>query len=150
MTSAVLDANVLASGVVGFLIPGNVPGQLLARWRARQFELVVSEHLLGELSRTLHKPYFRARLTADQIARIDALLRRRATLTLLTTAVQGVATHPEDALVLATAVSARADYLVTGDKKLQRLAAYQGVTILAPRAFLAVLEHQDAGGIEAG
>jgi putative PIN family toxin of toxin-antitoxin system len=149
VTSAVLDANVLASGVVGFLIPDSVPGQLLARWRARQFELVVSEHLLGELDRTLHKPYFRERLTDDQIARIDALLRRRAALTLLTAAVQGVATHPEDDLVLATAVSVHADYLVTGDKKLQRLAAYQGIAILAPRAFLAVLGRQEAGGIEA-
>jgi predicted nucleic acid-binding protein len=50
-----------------------------------------------------------------------------------------VATHPEDDLVLATAVSAHADYLVTGDRKLQRLGSYQGVRILSPREFLAVL-----------
>ena len=52
----------------------------------------------------------------------------------------GVATHPEDDQILATAVSAQAEYLVTGDKKLQQLGAYQGVRVFAPRAFLDLLE----------
>ena len=38
----------------------------------------------------------------------------------------------------------RATYLVTGDDKLQKLASYQGVTILSPRDFLDVLAAQDA------
>ena len=42
----------------------------------------------------------------------------------ITAHVQGVATHAEDDLVLATAESAQADYLITGDKKLQRLGTY--------------------------
>ena len=53
-----------------------------------------------------------------------------------------LATHPEDDLVLAAAVSARSDYLVTGDKKLQDLRSYQGVTIVTPREFLTILESQ--------
>ena len=32
-----------------------------------------------------------------------------------------------------------ADYLVTGDRKLQDLEEYQGVRILSPRQFLALL-----------
>ncbi len=54
-----------------------------------------------------------------------------------------MATHPEDDLVLATAVSAAADYLVTGDKQLQRLGGYHGVAIVSPRDFLALLQQQD-------
>lgn len=45
--------------------------------------------------------------------------------------------------VLATAVSARVDYLATGDKQLLKLGQYQGVVILSPRDFLARLEQQD-------
>jgi predicted nucleic acid-binding protein len=50
--------------------------------------------------------------------------------------VHGVATHSEDDLILATAVSAEADYLVMGDRKLQDLVTYEGVTIASPRQFL--------------
>ena len=60
----------------------------------------------------------------------------------MTAEVHGVATHPEDDLILATAVSAKADYLVTGDKKLRELGSYQGVSIVSPREFLDILESQ--------
>ena len=51
-----------------------------------------------------------------------------------------MATHPQDDLVLAAAVSAGADYLVTGDRKLLSLGRYLGVTIVSPRTFLTLLE----------
>jgi predicted nucleic acid-binding protein len=54
--------------------------------------------------------------------------------------VSGVATHREDDQILAAAVSARAEYLVTGDKQLQQLGIYQGVRVISPRAFLDLLE----------
>ncbi len=49
-----------------------------------------------------------------------------------------------DDLILATAMSSQADYLVTGDKQLQDLGTYQGVTILSPRAFLDLLRTSQA------
>jgi len=67
------------------------------------------------------------------------LLRTEATVTNITVQVVGIASHPEDDLILASALSSQADYLVTGDMKLQRLGAYQGVAVLSPRAFLGVL-----------
>jgi len=60
-------------------------------------------------------------------------------MTPLTVEVTGVATHPEDDLILATAVAGEASYLVTGDRKLRAVGAFQGVTILSPREFLARL-----------
>ena len=41
--------------------------------------------------------------------------------------------------ILETAVAAGATYLVTGDKKLQRLKEYEGVLIVSPRQFLHIL-----------
>lgn len=67
------------------------------------------------------------------------LIRLRARLTPLSIEVHGIATHPEDDLILATALSAPVDYLVTGDRKLQALGVYQGVAILTSRAFLDLL-----------
>lgn len=57
-----------------------------------------------------------------------------------TVRIDGVATHPEDDRVLEAAVSAAVDYLVTGDKALQRLGEYAGIPILDPRAFMAILD----------
>ena len=62
MIVAVLDTNVLASGVAGIAREESTPGDLLRRWRAKAFTLVVSEPILTELVRTLTNPYFRSRL----------------------------------------------------------------------------------------
>ncbi len=107
---------------------------------------MVSQHVLDELRRAFATRYFTRHLSAQQIAAALTALAAEATIVPLTVAVHGVATHPEDDLVLATALSAQADYLVTGDTQLQRLGAYQGVTILSPRAFLARLQANVADG----
>jgi uncharacterized protein len=60
----------------------------------------------------------------------------------LTVHVTGIATHPEDDEVVATALSAQAPYLVTGDKPLLDRDAYRGTRLLTPRQFLDVLNQQ--------
>lgn len=140
----VLDANVLASGVVGLPRVESTPGELLRRWFAGGFELVISDVVLTEVGRTLTKRYFVQRVPLAERERAMEVLHRRESLVPITEQIQGVATHPEDDLVLATAVSATADILVTGDKQLQALGRYQGVVILSPREFLALLERTTA------
>lgn len=143
MTRATFDTNVLASGFVGRYRPESTPGALVRAWRRGAFVLASSEVLLAELAATFQQPYFRRQLTdADSAAALD-LLRREATIVSLTATVAGVATHPEDDLVLATAVSAGSDYLVTGDGPLlRRVSTYEGVRLLSPRAFLTLLEER--------
>lgn len=108
-------------------------------WHARAFQLIASQPILDEFARTLEKPYFARRLSGEQRRQNLALLREEATVVPITAKVEGVASHREDDLVLATAVSAKVDYLVTGDRALQALGNYRGVTILSPRAFLETL-----------
>ena len=134
MIAAVLDTNVLASGIAGFAHRASPPGQILRAWRHDLFELIVSEHILDELARTLQAPYFLRRLTHEQIAQVLVLLRSQGALTDITSQVHGVASHPEDDLILATAASAKADYLVTGDGKLQRLGGSRGWSSWDPTA----------------
>ncbi len=143
MIRAVLDTNVLVSGALTALTP---PGQLLDAWRDGRFELVISEHLLNELLRTLQKPYFERRLSAGQIQAFVAAVREQATPTSIAVRVHGVASHPEDDLTLATAVSGHADYLVTGDVALIRKveARFRGVKLVSARDFLEVLQKAPA------
>lgn len=137
MITAVLDTNVLASG---FVRPEPSPGQLLQAWRTGRYILVVSDHILTELARTFDEPYFSKRLTPTQRANNVALVREEAVLIFINVDVHGIATHPEDDPVLATAVSGHAQYLVTGDTKLQKLRMYESVTIVSPREFLDAIQ----------
>jgi uncharacterized protein len=129
MRRVVLDTNILASGAISST--GTV-STIVDAWRSGQFKVIVSSPILEELAHTFEKPYFRRYLTQTQSSRFLNLLQKRATVSPITVAVHGIATHPEDDFILATAISAKADYLVTGDTKLQRLGKYQDVTILNP------------------
>lgn len=70
MTRILLDANVLAPG---FTSQGSVSARLIEQWRTGAFELILSEHVLGELARTLTDPYFASRLSTDEAAVTTAI-----------------------------------------------------------------------------
>jgi putative PIN family toxin of toxin-antitoxin system len=142
VTLAVLDTNVLASGFIGENKLDSPPGELVRRWRAKAFTLAISEHILGELADTFTDPYFTRRLSASAIADALDALRLDATVQPITVTVTGIARHVEDDAVLATALSARAQHLVTGDKLLLERAAYRGTLLLSPRQFLDVLDRE--------
>ena len=130
---AVVDTNVLASALRGYR--HSYPGIILRAWREGSYYLVLSDHILDELSRTLANRYFSRFIEPRQAAAVIELLRSEATVVPITQPVQAVATHPEDDLILATAVSGRANYLVTGDTQLLRLGRYRSVEIIAARGF---------------
>jgi putative PIN family toxin of toxin-antitoxin system len=136
---AVLDTNALASAVLGLTKADSTPGELWRCWRTKTFHLVVSEPILAELARTLSNPYFAPRLTAAEIDTIFAALHAEARMQPLTAHVAGIAAHAQDDLILATSLSAKAPYIVTGDKPLLARSAHRGMRILTPRQFLDVL-----------
>ena len=142
MIRAVLDTNTIVSAI---LVPGRASGQVLDAVRAGHFVLIVSSAIVDEVTRTLNRDRIRQRyrLTAHEVSATRRLLENSAELTELTFTVQGVATHPEDDLILATAVSGQADYLETWDAQLLKLNAYEGVTIVSPRDFLDRLSPHD-------
>ena len=144
MISAVLDANIIASGILGFRNPDSIPGTLLRLWRKGIFTLVTSEHIRSEVKNLLHKPYFIKHLSAQEISRVQALLRFQAKQVFITEELGNVTTSPEDDLVIAAAVSGKADYLVTGDLPLLRTVgkSYKGVKLMSPIDFLEVLKKQ--------
>jgi uncharacterized protein len=133
---AVLDANVLAPA---FTNPTATAGRLIALWQAGGFELVVSEHVIAELRRTYADPYYASRVTSQQVEAAIDLLRTEAIVTPLSIPVSGVASHPEDDLVLATGLSASADFLGTRDKQLLKLGNYLGLRIVSPGELLPIL-----------
>lgn len=138
MITAVLDANTLVSAI---LVPQGIPAELLRAAYNRDFACVSSAAIVAEVLRTLGRPRVRRKyhVPPHDLLRLKRFLESDLIAVPITVPVQGVATHPEDDLILATAVSAQADYLVTGDRQLLKLGSYRGVTIVSPRGFLELL-----------
>jgi uncharacterized protein len=140
MIRAVLDTNVLASGLT---FRRGRQATILDLWTERAFELILSSHLLQETENTLANDFFVRRFGPNFESDIYLAIKR-APITGLMNPVSGVATHPEDDLILATALSGGAHYLVTGDKQLLKLGSFEGVRIVDSRAFLEILDRQTA------
>jgi putative PIN family toxin of toxin-antitoxin system len=135
---AVLDANVLVSAI---LVPAGMPARILLAAIAGAFSCLVSDVIVGEVLTTVGRDRVRRRYRVDPswLSEVRRFLESRPVLVPITATVRGVATHPEDDLILATAVSAQANYLVTGDRQLLALGQYEGVRIVTPRDFAAIL-----------
>jgi len=141
--SAVLDANTIVSATIS---QRSAPHQLLLAARARRFQLVTSAVIVAEVLRALARPRVtrRYRLSAADVNTTRRLLMHEATTTRLTVTVHGVASHPEDDLVRATALSGGATHLATYDQKLRELSEYRGVQIISPYQLLSIINAQDA------
>lgn len=140
MIRAVLDANVLAAGFPAIRGPLS---DTIRMWRLRSFTLIYSEHLLQELIGVWNKPYWLERL--DDAFRESSLemIESNGVLVEPMPGVSNVATHWQDDIVIATALAADAEYLVTGDKELLRLKSYRTVKIVSPPEFLEILRAED-------
>lgn len=132
MIRAVLDTNVLISA----LIFGGPPEEIIQR-AGRSFELSLSERILDEAYSVLHYSRLQRYRIAD--AEIDAFLARLRGLAVVVPGAVEVAPFapdPKDTPLLACALEAGADYLVTGDQRLLNLARYHGTRILSVRDFV--------------
>ena len=131
---AVLDANVLISAL---LAPAGASAGLLVRWLRGEFELVVSNKLLTELSRALAYPKLRSWISPEQADVLMDLLRRSASLTAAPDEPpERISRDPEDDYLLALA-AATDSILVTWDRDLLDL---QGLPVLSPTVFLTRLD----------
>jgi len=119
--------------------PRGTIARLINAFLAEEFRVYLSSHIFRELEKALTKPYFARRLDPHSLADYMAILRSAAITVEITAEVHGVATHPEDELVLATAVTAGVSHLVTGDSNLLGLRTYQDIAIVSPRHFLGLL-----------
>jgi putative PIN family toxin of toxin-antitoxin system len=131
---AVLDPNVL---IAALLSRSGAPAQIVSRWLAGEFELVVSEALLAELGRALAYPKIRERIAEDEASAFVGLLRQTARTAPDPEAPARRSTDPGDDYLLALAETERA-VLVSGDRHLLALASE--LPILTPRAFLETLD----------
>ena len=140
MIVAVLDTNVLVSGVLGFRRESSVPGELLWSWLRNEFAVALSDHVMFGNGTLLGIALGGTNANAHDASVVMSQLEKRTRYDPTPHLIPGIATHPEDDLVIATALAADADALVTGDGGLLRVGAFAGISIMSPQAFLAVLQ----------
>lgn len=142
MARVVLDSSVLISA---FLTPRGTCAELLRAGERGAFVLCLSPELLADMVSPLlreRKLQARYRYDAAKVAafcrHLGILAERVADLPKLAGAVP---LDPKDDVIVATAVKAQADYLVTGDRRhLLSLGEYEGIRIVTPRQLLELLE----------
>jgi uncharacterized protein len=141
MVKAVLDTTVLVSALLN-PNPGGASNELLRFAKQGTFELYLSDDILEETAAVLSTQRLRERYAyAD-----EDVVAYCHDLALIGTVVSDVpdlhgivVRDPDDDMVVACALAADADYIVTRDKDLLSLEAYQEIEIIAPEAFLHVL-----------
>jgi len=134
--SAVVDTSVLVSA---FLFPDSVPGRVVALADQGIYALHFSPIILEELRRSLSNPRLRNAYSYsdEQIDAWCAELHEIGSLVLRPLPdTGGVCRDPDDDHVIAAALAVKADAIVTGDKDLLDLGAYQDIRMLSARAFL--------------
>ena len=132
MPRVVLDVNVY---VPALLAPTGSPARVLGLWAESQFDVIVSPLLLAELERVLRRPKFRNSISAAEIdGRLSAL--NEDGIALADPEVKAGATaDPGDDYLVALALIAQADFIVSGDAHLTKLS--EAVPpVLAPHAFI--------------
>lgn len=126
----VLDTSALVSG---FLWNG-APRRLIEAATAQQIEIFTTRTLIAELEEVSARPKFAARMAAQQLTPELLAARYRAIAETVIPADIGpaVIADPDDDHVLACALAARAELIVSRDPHLLNLKHYQNIPILDP------------------
>ncbi|NQU21448.1 MAG: putative toxin-antitoxin system toxin component, PIN family [Candidatus Nealsonbacteria bacterium] len=135
----VLDANIFVSALISR--QGN-PAITVDRWLAGEFDVLVSRPIIDEILRVtgyerILKKYARVRENRLEFA---ALISDQGVWVEPPHRLSVVSADESDNRYLECAVAGGAQYIVTGDQHLLAIRHYQGIEIVSPAVFVALLE----------
>ena len=125
----VIDSNVWISG----LIFGGKPEKIIRQFVEGQIVVVTAEELLSELRRKITQ---RFPLFVPNLAILEASIRENALIVQLGTLQISASRDKDDNKFIEAAIIGNADYIISGDKDLLTLRAYETIKIIKPIDFL--------------
>lgn len=130
----VADTNIIVSAFLW----GGIPRRLLDAVQARHCELFSSQALVAELEEVLSREKFSRQLSQTRFTPAFLLARYTQLATLIVPADVLVPElrDQDDVQVLACAMAARAEAIVSGDGDLHALGDFQGIPVLTPAQVL--------------
>jgi putative PIN family toxin of toxin-antitoxin system len=136
---AVLDTNVFVSASLSK--NANSPTrELLERWKANEFTLVICDQIAKELIEKLKE----RRFSPDEIVeQTSALVSSAEWVVIADEQIEALLSDPDDNVVVACAVEGKANYLITYDPHFDSLQGnYRGIKIVKAIPFLEVLRKE--------
>lgn len=126
----IIDTNALLSG----LLWQGTPHILLSQVRNGTVELITNPELLNEFTEVIQRPKFAGILqrTSRTPERVLEELRQLAEIIITLPLPEPVCRDPDDDVVLACAIAAQVDAIVSGNSDLLTLKKFQGIPILTP------------------
>ena len=134
----VFDTKVLISS----LILSGKPRELWSEVLEGNIKLITSNELFSEFSKVITRPKFRRYISQSDQAKFHMVLRQQAEVTKIKTHFTEIKQDPNDNAVLETAHSARADYIISGDKHLLNLKKFNDIRIVTINEMLQILMEQ--------
>ncbi len=128
----VLDTNILVSALLG-----GAATEVIRRWRADAFDIVVSEEILAEYEAVLRRPRFG--LPSWVVQELLGYVRGHSAWAEPSTELSVKLRDPADMKFLEAALTGQADLIVTEDKDLLGLGEFQSIRIIPPWEFLGLL-----------
>jgi len=138
---AVIDTDVFVSILVA---PRGAGAWLMALWKERRFEIVISHALFEELAEVLQRPNVARFVDPQRKLALFRQLRHSAIWTSESIDASGALPDPDDDFLIAATQEADAGWLVTWDKTLLVVKMCQNVQIVTPDHFIAVVRNYNA------
>jgi len=139
MLKIVADTNVLVSS----LIRRGKPHELILRIDGVKVGLISSNILMDELTSVLTEERIARYVSSRDIDRFLRYIGRRTTLVKVRSKFKVLKEDLRDNVVLNTAYSGKADYIVSGDKHLMPLREFKGIRIVTVGEMLDILEKNE-------
>jgi len=136
MLKIVADTNVLVSS----LIKKGKPHELILRIDGIEVRLISSNIMIGELTSVLAEERIARYIDRRDVERFLRYVGRRTTIVKVRSKFRVVKEDPRDDVVLNTAYSSKADYIVSGDKHLIHLREFRGIKIVTVSEMIDILE----------
>ena len=139
MPKAVLDTTILVSAFLRN-VPGGVSHDLLG-FAGSAYDLFLCDGILEETARVLLRDERKRARNSYSDADVVEYCQELALMGTITQDLPDlhVVRDPNDDMIVACAVAAGAEYVVTRDKDLLSLGSHEGISIIAPEAFLQIL-----------
>ena len=131
MLKVIFDTNVIVSAA---LYEGSLPALLLSLGLEDKVRLFVSPALLNEYESVFKRPRFK--LDHRETLRLIEKIKEKAVLVIPTRQLKILQADEADNRILECATKAKADYIITGNKRHFPFEEFRGTKIVSPKEFM--------------
>ncbi|RKY29748.1 MAG: putative toxin-antitoxin system toxin component, PIN family, partial [Candidatus Omnitrophota bacterium] len=120
------------------------PAQIIQAWRKHAYILITSKEIIREIKQVLQYPHITKKyhLQKEDIKSLIHLIEHEAVILPISPRLDVVKEDPEDNKILACALEAEADYIVSGNNHLLSMRQYKDIAIVTAREFLRAIDSE--------